>query len=95
MKILEASISKAKSRLLKTQERYKGDFDKKVKTFPNRNIRTGDLVFLDVRDSPAEKVMLGRRRNKLEPKTMGPFVVIADHGHTLDIDLIQILLQIR
>ncbi len=85
LKILDASISTARSRLLKTQERYKRDFDKKFNTFPNINLRAGDLVFLDMRDSPAEKVLLGRRRNKLDPKPMGPFVVIANHGHTLDI----------
>ncbi len=76
----------ARFRLLKTQERYKRDFDKKVNTFPNINLRAGDLVFLDIRDSPAEKVLLGRRRNKLDPKTRSPFVVIENHGHTLDID---------
>ncbi len=40
-----------------------------------------------MRDSPAEKGLLGRRRNKLDPKTMCPFVVIANHGHTLDIEV--------
>ncbi len=46
--ILEASMSGAKSRMLKTRERYKRDFDKKFNTFPNKNPRTGDLVFSDV-----------------------------------------------
>ncbi len=31
--------------------------------------------------------MLRRERNKLDLKTMGPFVVIENHGHTLDIDV--------
>ncbi len=63
------------------------DFDKTVNTFPNRNLRTGDLLFLDVRDSPAEKVLFERRRNKLDPKTMGHFLVSENRGHTLDIDV--------
>ncbi len=31
--------------------------------------------------------MLRRERNNLDPKTMGPFVVIENHGRTLDIDV--------
>ncbi len=87
LKIREYSISKAKSRLLKTQERYKRDFNKKVNTLSHRNFRTEDLVFVNVRDIPAEKFLSERRRNKLDPETMGPFVVIEYHGHTLDIDV--------
>ncbi len=63
----------------------------KVNTFTNISLRAGDLVFLEMRDSPAEKVLLGRRRNKLDPKPLGPFVVITNHGHTLDIDVNGIL----
>ncbi len=29
--------------------------------------------------------MLGRRRNKLDPKLMSPFAVIENHEHTIDI----------
>ncbi len=31
--------------------------------------------------------MLGKRRSKLDPKTMSRVVVIKGHGHTLDIDV--------
>ncbi len=58
----EVSISSAKSRLLKTQERYKRDFNKKCNTLPNKILKAGDLVFLDLRDSPEEKGMLPRPR---------------------------------
>ncbi len=43
-----------------------------------------------MRDITAEKVLLGRQRNKLDPRTVGPFVVIDNHGHTLDIDVNEI-----
>ena len=41
---LDAMIEKAYDRLLKTQRRYKRDFDKPVRT-ANRNIRAGEYVY--------------------------------------------------
>ena len=46
---LEYAIQTAYSRLMKTQQRYKLDFDKRSKKI-KRNIREGDYVYIDPTD---------------------------------------------
>ena len=46
---LDAKLAKAYDRLIKTQRRYKRDFDKRVRT-ANRDIRPGEYVYLDPTD---------------------------------------------
>ena len=54
---LEATVQKAYDRLLKTQQRYKRDFDKRVRS-ENRNIHTGDYVYLDPTDGTTKGMKL-------------------------------------
>ncbi len=52
--------------------------------FPKRNLKTGHLIFLDIRDSPAENILRERKINKLDFKTMGPYAVFTYKSHKLD-----------
>jgi len=83
---LTTTYAKAKSSLQRMQNRYKKDFDKAVKS-PNRKLRAGDKVFLHLEGTSQEETLLGRTRSKLDFKSMGPYVVIANNGYTFDIDV--------
>jgi len=83
---LTTTYAKANASLKRMQERYKRDFDKAVRT-PNRHLRAGDKVFLHLEGTSQEETLLGRTRSKLDFKSLGPYVVISNNGHTFDIDV--------
>ncbi len=64
-------------RLERAQERYKRDFDKGVASV-NRNLKAGDQAFLDVRGTPDEQTLLGRRRTKPDWKTVEPYTFLGE-----------------
>ena len=72
---LDATIAKAYHRLLKTQRRYKRDFEKRVWT-ANRNIRAGEYVFLDPTDGTTKGTKLGNH-------ALGPYRVLANDRRTV------------
>ena len=55
---LDATTAKAYDRLLKTQRRYKQDLDERVRT-ANRNIRSGEYVYLGPTDVTTKGTKLG------------------------------------
>ena len=71
---LEAKIAKAYDRLLKTQRRYKRDFDKRVRT-ANCNIRFCEYVYLDPMNGTTKGTKLGNH-------ALGPYRVIANDRRT-------------
>ena len=71
---LEATLQKAYDHLLKTQQRYKRDFDKRVRS-ANRNIRPGDYVYLDPTDGTTKGMKLGSH-------AFGPYRVLANDRRT-------------
>ena len=71
---LEATLQKVYDRLLKTQQRYKRDFDKRVRS-ANRNIRPGDYVYLDPTDGTTKGTKLGNH-------AFGPYRVLANCSAT-------------
>jgi len=81
---LRGLYARANSSLARMQARYKRDFDKAVRA-PNRRIRAGDAVYIDLRNTSQETTILGRARNKLDFQSMGPYTVISNQGHTFDI----------
>jgi len=85
-KTLMQAYNKANQFLKRMQARYKRDFDKSVRS-PNRNLRAGDRVCLDLSKSSQEQTLLERAKSKLEFKSQGPYTVIANHGHSLDVDI--------
>jgi len=85
-KSLKQAYAKTNKSLLRVQERYKRDFDKSVSS-PNRYLRAGDPVFVDFSESSKEDSVLGRARNKLDFKTFGPYTVVHNFGHSLDIEI--------
>ena len=73
---LESAIGKAKVSLKKTQERYKKDFDARVRR--RRPICVGDAVYLDVHDGLD-------KRPKLSHEAEGPYRVLAAKQRTATI----------
>ena len=71
---LEATLQKAYDRLLKTQQRYKRDFDKRVRS-ANRNIRPSDYVYLDPTDGTKKSTKLGNH-------AFGPYRVLPNDCRT-------------
>ncbi len=73
----------------KAQARYKRNFDRTVLPV-NRDLTARDQAFLDILGTPAEQTLLGRRRTKLDWKTVRPYTVLANDGPTIvpDIDLL-------
>ena len=71
---LDATLAKAYDRLIKTQRRYKRDFDKRVRT-ANRNIRPGEYVYLDPTDGTTKGTKLGNH-------ALGPYRVLANDRRT-------------
>ncbi len=59
LEILEASISRAKLASAETPREVKKDFQEKVSTFPNKNLKGGNLVSLDVRERRRRKSCWG------------------------------------
>ncbi len=49
----------------------------------NRNLKAGDIAFVDVHCTPAEQTLLGRPRTKLDWKTVGPYTVLANDGSSI------------
>ena len=78
LKRLEASIDSARTQLAKTQQRYKDDFDKRIRR-TNRKLRPGDFVYLNPRDGSA-------KTGKLEPAAIGPYRVLLNDKRTVYID---------
>ena len=74
---MDATLAKAYDRLIKTQRRYKRDFDKRVRT-ANRNIRTGEYVYLDQTDGTTKGTKLGNH-------ALGPYRVLANDRRTFAI----------
>ena len=62
---------------MKTQQRYKRDFDKRIKKI-KRNIREGDYVYIDPTDGMS-------KTGKLECPALGPFRVLKNDGRTFAI----------
>ena len=71
---LERAILSARSRLRKTQLRYKRDLDRRIRV-ANRHITPGQFVYLDPRDG--EKV-----HGKLGPIAEGPYRVLLNDRRT-------------
>ena len=71
---LEATIAKAYDRLLKTQRRYKRDFDKRVRT-ANRNILAREYFYLDPTDGTTKSTKLGNH-------AQGPYRVLSNDRKT-------------
>ena len=57
---------------MKTQQRYKHDFDRRIKKI-KRNIREGDYVYIDPTDGIS-------KTGKLESPALGPFRVLKTDG---------------
>jgi len=85
-KTLKQAYNKANKSLNRMQARYKRDFDKSVSS-PNRNLRAGDRVFVDFTESSHDETKLERSKSKLDYKTGGPYTVIANFGHTFDVEI--------
>ena len=75
---LETAIAKTRTALNATQERYKRDFDKRVRNV-NTRLRLGDYVYLDPTDGVT-------KRKKLEPVAIGPFRVLHANERNVYID---------
>ena len=73
---LDKAIHKAYASLMRTQSRYKKDYDRAVKRV-NQSIRAGDWVLID---NPEENP------TKLQSHAQGPFRVLSNDGHTFTID---------
>ena len=71
---LDGTLAKAYNRLIKTQRRYKRDFDKRVRT-ANCNIRQGEYVYLDPTDGTTKGTKLGNH-------PLGPYRVLANDRRT-------------
>lgn len=76
---LQSSMRKARASLLRTQSRYKRDFDRRVRKV-RKTIRAGDYVFLDPTDGSKAKTP------KLKPLGVGPYRVLTNDSRTLVID---------
>ena len=74
-KRLEDVIERAYSRFMTTQQRYKRDFDRRIKKI-QRNIREGDYVYIDPTDG-----ML--KTGKLGSPERGPFRVLKTDERTV------------
>ena len=72
---LDDVIQTAYSRLMKTQQRYKRDFDQRIKKI-KRSIREGDYVYIDPTDGMS-------KRGKLKSPGLGPFRVRKSDGQTV------------
>ncbi len=83
---LRDAILSTGKRLEKAQERYKRDFVETVASM-NRNMKAGDQAFLDVRGTLAEQHLLGRRRTKLDWKTVAPNTVLANYISTIALNV--------
>ena len=71
---LESTIQAAYKTLLKTQARYKQDFDRRVGP-SNRNIRAGQYVYLDPTDGTTKGIKPGNH-------ALGPYRVITNDKRT-------------
>ena len=71
---LDRTLAKAYDRLIKTQRRYKRDFDKRVRT-ANRNIRPGEYVYLHPTD-------VTTKGTKLSNHALGTYRVLANDRRT-------------
>ena len=73
----------ATEKLTKAQERYKRDFDKRVR--PLTHAKTGDMVYVSreqpTRASPGDNP----RKHKLSSKAIGPFEVLDSDQHTVTV----------
>ena len=69
---LDDVIRTAYSRLMKTQQRYKRGFDRRIKKI-KRSIREGDYVYIDPTDGMS-------KTGKLESPGLGPFRVLKNDG---------------
>ena len=65
----------AYSRLMKTQQRYRRDFDQRIKKI-KRSIREGDYVYIYPTDGIS-------KTGKLESPGLGPFRVLKNDGRTV------------
>ena len=68
-------IQTAYSRLMKTQQRYKRDFDRRIKKI-KRNIREGDYVYID----PTDRIS---KTGKPEFPALGTFCMLKTDGRTV------------
>ena len=75
LKRLEQALGKARSRLEATEQRYKRDFDRRVRR-SSRKIAPGSWVYLDPRDGTTAP------KNKLAPLAEGPHQVLANDDNT-------------
>ena len=72
---LEDVLQTPYSRLMKTQQRYKRNFDRRIKKI-KRSIREGDYVYIDPTDGMS-------KTGKLESPGLGPFRVLKNDGRTV------------
>ena len=71
---LETALKTAYDRLVKTQERYKRDFDARIRR-ANLDIRAGDYVFIDPSDGTTKGTKLGNH-------ALGPYRVLRNDRRT-------------
>ena len=74
-KRMDNVIQTAYSRLMKTQQRYKRDFDRRIKKI-KRNIREGDYVYID----PTDRIS---KTGKPEFPALGTFCMLKTDGRTV------------
>ena len=79
-------MSTASRNLLAGQERYKRDFDNRIR-YPTPDYRVGDQVLVNRKavlrsDEKTDKDLVN---NKLAPQTEGPFLVVQVDDHTVTI----------
>ena len=75
---LDTALRNATNALQATQERYKRDFDKRVRK-TNRRLRANDYVYLDPTSG-------NEKQPKLQSPAVGPYRVIANDKRTVIID---------
>ena len=75
---IENAIANAGENLRRVQERYKADFDSRVRRV-NAKIAPGDYVYVDVTDG-------SRKLAKLETPAKGPYRVVSNDTRTMVID---------
>ena len=78
IKRLDASMLKANESLRRVQDRYKRDFDKRVRR-TRHTLKAGDFVFLDPTDG-------SKKLGKLKSPAIGPYRVLVNDKRTLIID---------
>ena len=83
---LRGLIATADKNLLAGQDRYKNDFDKRIR-LPTPEYQVGDQVLVNQEAAlrSEERTVKDRVNNKLAPRTEGPFPVVKVDDHTVTV----------